>query len=64
MIRKGIVVFHRDGSVGLCAKSPMKNRGIPLPSRLGTKAGAGEPGFSPTGIKTRIVAILWPPKPD
>jgi len=37
IIWKGAVVFLRIGSVGLSAKSPKKNRGMPLPSRLGTK---------------------------
>ncbi len=45
MIRKGTVAFHREAPAGLFAISPMKNRGMPLPSRLGTAACADEPGF-------------------
>jgi len=42
MICKGAFVFHREAPAGLSAISPMKNRGMPLPSRLGTAVCAVE----------------------
>lgn len=45
VIRKGTVAFHLEAPVGLFAISPMKNRRMPLPSRLRAEAYADEPGF-------------------
>jgi len=39
---KGAVAFRRSGFAGLFAISPMKNRGMPLPSGLATAVCAGE----------------------
>ncbi len=58
MIRKGTVAFHLAAPVGLFAISPMKNRRMPLPSRLGTAACADDLVFFAYLLKTKIGALF------
>jgi hypothetical protein len=71
MIRKARIVFIGSVLSGCLLNLLLSfdyaqddRKRIPLPSRLGSKVCADEPGFDPLAIKTKIVATPWPPKLD